>query len=452
MRTLHLDVAMSHFVAHIVIALALCACAARADCSDGALSRLRAYLRLRTDHGRVGGPDYASAATFLNATVAQILPSATVRQWTYVAGKPITLITLAGTHQNLPTVLLNSHTDVVPAEADKWKAGDPFAANPRGDGRVYARGSQDMKSIGMQYLEALCALTADGWKPRRTIHVTFVPDEEVGGFDGMGALTSSAQWDSLNIGIALDEGAPSPTSQFNVYVGERQTWWAVVRVADAPGHGATLPRETATQRMHAIVGRAIAYRDEQYQRLAGGVDIGHIVGVNVAFVESGVVDKSSRAGYVVNMIPSIARAGFDIRVPPNVSPDDMDAVIRGWVNCDDCADVSVEFVNKVKIPFITPLDDEQWYARAFFDGLSNSAIAKHQLDIGVFMAATDARFVRQMKVPAIGFSPIRNTPNLLHKHDEYIEEQGYLEGINIYKALIKSFSQSATDDQIKYEL
>lgn len=43
-------------------------------------------------------------------------------------------------------MLLNSHTDVVPAEAARWTA-PPFAA-AEFNGSIYARGVQDMKVWG----------------------------------------------------------------------------------------------------------------------------------------------------------------------------------------------------------------------------------------------------------------------------------------------------------------
>ncbi len=77
---------------------------------------------------------------------------------------------------------------------------DPWAAVVI-DGKIYGRGTQDMKSVGMsvpeiccsvcvdaeavdagiQYLEAIRRLRASGYQPQRTIHILFVPDEEVGG-------------------------------------------------------------------------------------------------------------------------------------------------------------------------------------------------------------------------------------------------------------------------------
>jgi aminoacylase len=45
--------------------------------------------------------------------------------------------------------------------------------------------AQDMKCVGIQHLEAVRRLRAAGRRFKRTIHLTFVPDEEIGGLDGM---------------------------------------------------------------------------------------------------------------------------------------------------------------------------------------------------------------------------------------------------------------------------
>lgn len=42
-------------------------------------------------------------------------------------------------------------------------------------GNIYARGAQDMKSVSIQYLEAIRRLKKDHVTLRRTIHVCFVP-------------------------------------------------------------------------------------------------------------------------------------------------------------------------------------------------------------------------------------------------------------------------------------
>lgn len=46
-----------------------------------------------------------------------------------------------------------------------------------------------------------------GYTPLRTVHLSFVPDEEIGGADGMAKfLETSLFEEKLNVGIALDEG------------------------------------------------------------------------------------------------------------------------------------------------------------------------------------------------------------------------------------------------------
>jgi acetylornithine deacetylase/succinyl-diaminopimelate desuccinylase-like protein len=57
---------------------------------------------------------------------------------------------------------------------ERWTH-DPFGAEKDGNGNIYARGAQDMKSIGVQYLEAIRVLKAQSVTPIRNVHVLFVP-------------------------------------------------------------------------------------------------------------------------------------------------------------------------------------------------------------------------------------------------------------------------------------
>lgn len=52
------------------------------------------------------------------------------------------------------------------------------------------------------------------------------------------------------------------------------------------------------------------------------------------------------------------------------------------------------------------------------------------------MGGTDSRFIRALGIPAIGFSPMNNTPVLLHDHNEFLKADTYLNGIEIYKKII----------------
>lgn len=64
--------------------------------------------------------------------------------------------------------------DVVPVFAEHWTH-PPFGAEIDNEGRIYARGAQDMKSVGMQYLSAVYNLKLSNTINKRTVHIVFVP-------------------------------------------------------------------------------------------------------------------------------------------------------------------------------------------------------------------------------------------------------------------------------------
>lgn len=74
-------------------------------------------------------------------------------------------------------IILSGHTDVVPVEGQEWTT-DPFVLTDKGDGKLYARGSCDMKGFLACCLAVLPQMVqADLKKP---IYFAFSYDEEVG--------------------------------------------------------------------------------------------------------------------------------------------------------------------------------------------------------------------------------------------------------------------------------
>ena len=73
-------------------------------------------------------------------------------------------------------VVLSGHTDVVPVEGQAWSR-DPFTLAER-DGRLYGRGTTDMKGFVAASLRA--ALLAAGRPLARPLHLAFSYDEEIG--------------------------------------------------------------------------------------------------------------------------------------------------------------------------------------------------------------------------------------------------------------------------------
>lgn len=58
------------------------------------------------------------------------------------------------------------------------------------------------------------------------------------------------------------------------------------------------------------------------------------------------------------------------------------------------------------------------------------------MDCRIFPGGTDSRYVRRVGIPALGFSPMNHTPILLHDHDEFLNADIFLKGIDIYTKLI----------------
>lgn len=57
---------------------------------------------------------------------------------------------------------------------EKWTY-DPFLAYKDEKGNIYARGAQDMKCVGIQYLETIRRYINEKLIFDRTIHISFTP-------------------------------------------------------------------------------------------------------------------------------------------------------------------------------------------------------------------------------------------------------------------------------------
>lgn len=79
---------------------------------------------------------------------------------------------------NIPGgIVLSGHTDVVPVEGQAW-ATDPFTLTEKDDGRIYGRGTCDMKGFLALALAVVPDLEAAELK--RPVHLAFSYDEEIG--------------------------------------------------------------------------------------------------------------------------------------------------------------------------------------------------------------------------------------------------------------------------------
>lgn len=145
-----------------------------------------------------------------------------------------------------------------------------------------------MKCVGMQYLEAIQNLKAAGFKPQRSIHVSFVPDEEIGGHDGAEKFYGSNKFKELNVAAVMDEGLASPEDKYKVFYGERTVWSLVVKASGSPAHGSRLFDGMALQNLRETLNKIDEFRTTQFEKVKSGKAAeGEVVSINNVFLKAG---------------------------------------------------------------------------------------------------------------------------------------------------------------------
>ncbi|KAL4036290.1 hypothetical protein IC575_005018 [Cucumis melo] len=407
---------------------------------DSPVSRFQRYLRIKTAHP---DPDYASAVAFLRSQAQEIGLHTEVLE--FGPGKPLLLVTWYGSNPSLPSVLLNSHMDSVPAEPSKWLH-PPFSAVRTSDGKIFARGSQDDKCIAIQYIEAIRNLRNRDFVPVRTVHISYVPDEEIGGSDGVAKFVQSKEFKELNVGFMMDEGQASPGDEFRVFYADRSPWSLIIKAKGTPGHGSRMYDNSAMENLMKSVEIISRFRESQFEIVkAGEAANSEVISVNPVFVNAGI---PSPTGFVMNMQPSEAEAGFDLRLPPTADPDAMRRRIAeewapAWRN------MTYQIIEKGPLrdylgsPLMTMTNDSNPWWAVFKAAISDAGGKLSKPEI--LATTTDARFMRQMRIPVLGFSPMINTPILLHDHNEFLSDSVFIRGIKVYESLISSLSSFQED-------
>ncbi|CAG9135737.1 unnamed protein product [Plutella xylostella] len=387
--------------------------------SDPAVVNLRNYLRIRSEHPNI---NYAEPIAFLKSQADSLgLP---YKVYELVPGKPILVMSWLGASPDLPSVLLNSHTDVVPVFEKSWTH-PPFEAFMDENGTIYARGIQDMKSVGIQFIEAVRRLKAAGVQLKRTIHLSFVPDEELGGADGMRKFVETEDYKALNVGFALDEGIASADDDYLVYYAERSVWHVDIIATGKSGHGSLLHDNTPGEKIRYIIDKFSDLRAEYKKRLDENKDltIGDVTTINLTKLRGGVQS---------NVVPEKMTVTFDIRLAIDVDHKEFEDMIQRI--CKEAGEgVTYEFEQKGPYVETTKLDDSNPYWLAFKKVTEELHLPIKTL---VFPGGTDSRYVRAGGAPALGFSPIRRTPVQLHEHNESLNAQTFLDGIGIFEKIV----------------
>lgn len=165
-------------------------------------------------------------------------------------------------------IIMMAHQDVVPVtpgtEQD-WKH-DPFAGMIA-DGAVWGRGSVDDKGSLVALFEAMEALTAQGFKPKRTIYLVSGHDEEVGG-TGAEAVARWLAQRKVKALFTLDEGGlittDTPVNNAPaMMIGVAEKGYVTLKfTANAPGgHSSMPPSEIGTVNLAKTI---VAIHENQF--------------------------------------------------------------------------------------------------------------------------------------------------------------------------------------------
>ena len=207
--------------------------------------------------------------------------------------------------RGVPGVVLSGHTDVVPVDGQDW-ATDPFTVVER-DGRLYGRGTSDMKSF------IACALAVAPEFVRRglrtPVHLAFSYDEEVGCLGVRGLLADLAQ-----AGIRPHScivGEPTEMRPVIAHKG-KQSYRCTVR--GLASHSAYAPDGVNAVEAAA---EAVAFLKRMARRLRDRGPYDHGFDVAYTTVHTGVI----RGGTALNIVPHDCVFDFEFRHLPGDEPD-----------------------------------------------------------------------------------------------------------------------------------
>jgi acetylornithine deacetylase/succinyl-diaminopimelate desuccinylase-like protein len=372
-----------------------------------------------------------------------------------------------------PPLLLFSHTDVVPVEAEHWTR-PPFSGD-LADGCVWGRGTLDMKSMVAMELMTMLLLARHKVPLRRDVIVAATADEEAEGKYGLGWLVREypdlirAEWGFSEFG-----GYSLPVDGHRVYpcqTAEKGVCWLKLRARGKPGHAALPHGDNAVahlahaldrltrrrlplhitptaaryvQGMSAVMGgapglalRALLNRFTHERALDWLMarELEHARALVGMFHNTATPTQLS-AGQAPNVIPSTAEAVLDGRLLPGFDRSSFLAELAPLLG----PDIEVQ-VMEYGAPLETPVDTPLFQAMAA--GLGRHDPAAIVLPY-MLSGATDAKFAAQLGIKSYGFSPLKlevGEPfgELIHGHDERVPVRALAFGVQVLYEVVRDF-------------
>ena len=353
-----------------------------------------------------------------------------VRQWLTKEGFDVDVHEVAPGRPNVlgilgekgsgKSLLLEGHTDVVTeGDTTQWTHG-PFAADLV-DGRVYGRGSADMKSGLAAAMVAAAAFKRGNTRLAGRLVVGALVDEE-GDMIGARHLCTTA------IGRELDAAIICEPEENELCLEQRGVVWARVVVHGRMAHGA-MPEAG----VNPITGvgallREMPALEKRLRRLCARSKHLRPPTVTPTVVRSPVQGVPQS-----NVIPATAEATIDVRLTPGPDADTVAAEIDAACRraADACPGVSIEWhpVNGYRLA--TRVEKHEPLVRAMVKGV-RVATGKPPRFGGV-PGSTDGTILRTtLGIPIVTCGPGHRL--IPHQVDEYVEVAELVAAARIYAA------------------
>jgi acetylornithine deacetylase len=217
-----------------------------------------------------------------------------------------------------PGLILSGHTDVVPVDGQDWDT-DPFAATER-EGRLYARGSADMKGfIGIILAQAPKFVAAlNDQRLDAPLHYALSYDEEVGCLGVRGLIADLEEQGIRPAGCVV--GEPTSMQPIIAHKGTHRFRCAV--------HGREAHSSYVTHGVNAIeyAARLVVFIRQLADRLAQLEQRDYGFTVPYSTLSTGLI----QGGIAANVVPKDCVFQFDMRTLPQAKPDALYQEIRRY--------------------------------------------------------------------------------------------------------------------------
>lgn len=313
-----------------------------------------------------------------------------------------------------PVLLVNGHIDTVPVRRDGWRF-DPFGGQVR-NGRLYGRGSADMKGGIAAAIVALQVCRSLGLELPCEVMFHLVADEELGGALGTEVLHREGL---IRADACLD---PEPTG-LKLCLAERGLMFARITTRGIPAHGS----EPSQGRSAILTAAAISevLHDNEFPGQPHP-----LLGTTTCNV--GVI----RGGSGPNVVPEECELLIDRRVLPG---DTQESVVAGIL--DRIASLGLpedDYALEVQT-FCEPSEIDQRHPFVGQVGDSFELMTGRRPGITGLPFTTDARFMRnQHAIPSVVFGP--GELSVAHTTDEYVEIDALVTAVEVYAHLFATFA------------